>query len=329
MNDYLWLLLGFALLIGGGDLLIRNAVKVAASLKISATVIGIVLLGFGTSAPELVTSIQAAKAGSPGIAVGNFVGSNIANVLCVLGFAALVAPIALQDQKSMREGWLVVISAVAFAAAIQVVPLDRTLGLTLLGALVAYLTITLFLANKSRTGKLAPAADEEFAPAESAGGVMVAIFLSLVGLVAIICGSDFLVQSAISIANRIGVSQSVIGVSVVALGTSLPELVTVTIAALQRRGDMAIGGIVGSNIYNTLMIGGVTGTVAPAPVPDDIVSYDVFVMVAASLALIFVTLTGKKISRVEGFVLLACYCAFIWSIWPADAIQAVIEAPAT
>ncbi|MGH1418106.1 MAG: calcium/sodium antiporter [Hyphomicrobiaceae bacterium] len=332
MNDYLWLLLGFAILIVGGDMLVRNAVKVAEYLRVPYTVIGVVLLGFGTSAPELVTSIQAAKAGSPGIAVGNFVGSNITNVLLVLGFAATIAPFKLLDLDTKRDGYIMFASAVLFTVMAQIWPLDQLAGAILLAMLVGYITMTIRSAQTSRevlgeenllalNAQVTPAQQKKVGYVEPAvttsfGTSALAFMLTLVGLLGIIVGSDFLVHAAIDIANDLGVSQSVIGVSVVALGTSLPELVAVTFAALKGRGDMALGGIIGSNIYNTLMIGGVTGLIAPNFVPADIASYDVFVMVAASTALLIIACTGQRLRRYEGLGLLSAYGIYIYSIWP-------------
>ncbi len=328
MDDYLWLLAGFVLLIGGGDLLIRYAVRVAEALHVSPVLIGVLLLGFGTSAPELVTSIQAATAGSPGIAVGNFVGSNIANVFLVLGFASALTSFSVNEQGVKREGWIMMGSAVFFVVATQFWPLDRVIGGMLLGGLLAYILITIRTAKRVKpiaagVQDLGAAASGETQPdiaseqdTTTKGHVFVSIILTLVGLAGIIVGSDILVHSAISIAQKLQVSESVIGVSVIAIGTSLPELVTVTIAALKRRADMALGGILGSNIYNTLMIGGVTGLVAPAAIPTDIASYDVYVMLAASAALIIIALTGRRIYRIEGFGLLSAYGLYMYSIWP-------------
>ncbi len=324
MNDYLWLLVGFTLLIAGGDMLVRNAVKVAERLRIPMAVIGIVLLGFGTSAPELVTSIKAAYAGSPGIAVGNFVGSNIANIFLVLGFAATIAPFKLYDSDTRRDGWIMFASALLFTVLAQVWPLDRAVGGSLLAMLAVYITITIRDAQTSMAvlGEGQPKAlNAQVSPPSTqheryGGNLALPLLLSFAGLAGIVLGADFLVHSAISIANKLGVSQSVIGVSIVALGTSLPELVTVTFAALQRRGDMAIGGILGSNIYNTLMIGGVIGVAAPVDVPADIASFDVFVMLAASAVLLVIAITGHRVRRLEGLGLLSAYGLFIWSIWP-------------
>ncbi len=313
-------------------MLVRNSVKVAQHLGIPFTVIGVVLLGFGTSAPELVTSIQAAKIGSPGIAVGNFVGSNITNVFLVLGFAAAVAPFSLHDSDTRRDGFIMFASAVLFTVLAQVWPLDRAAGAVLLALLIGYITITIRDAQTSmsvldkkqplplnaQVSSPAPLDNTKTATTATtpSGSVVVASILTFLGLAGIIVGADLLVHAAINIANDIGVSQSVIGVSVVALGTSLPELVAVTFAALQRRGDMALGGIIGSNIYNTLMIGGVTGLVAPNDVPHDIASYDVYVMVAASIALLIIAATGRRVRRLEGLGLLSAYGLYICSIWP-------------
>ena len=322
--DYLMLAGGFVLLIGGGELLVRGAATAAERLGMSPLLIGLTLVGFGTSMPELVTSVQASAAGSPGIAIGNIVGSNIANILLILGVAAVIAPIDVRDRALRRDGAVMLATAVLFAGLGYVVPLDRIVGTAFLAVLAAYLVYA-YRQETSRAGHTA--AFEKFAAHEelpdgtaratlSRREVWLPLATAVAGLAIVVGGGKLLVDGATGIARDAGVSETFIGVTIVAVGTSLPELVTSVIAALRRHGDVAIGNVLGSNIYNVLGIGGATGLMAPTDIPADIMDLETPVMLAASLVLLVFARTGYRISRVEGAFLLAAYAAFLTATWP-------------
>ncbi|MBU1212118.1 MAG: calcium/sodium antiporter [Alphaproteobacteria bacterium] len=332
MLDIIFLLVGFALLIAGGELLVRGSVAVAERMGVSPLIIGIVLVGFGTSMPELVISVQASLAGSPGISIGNVVGSNIANILLIVGLSALIAPLTVTSRALKRDGGVVVATSVAFLIVAFVSPLNQPIGALFVAMLAAYLVFAI------RQERLAPqeghSAAFEMAKAEEEFlrngdnwaarrlkwsnrlGRTLPYLMALAGLATIIFGGRLLVDSAVSLAREIGVTEAVIGLTIIAVGTSLPELVTSIVAARRGHADVAVGNVMGSCIYNILGIAGVVGLLAPTNVPDEIIRYDNFVMVGAAVALVVAAANGDRISRLEGAVMLAAYVIYIYSLWP-------------
>ena len=333
MSNALMLLAGLVLLAMGGELLVRGAVATAGRLGMSPLLIGLTLVGLGTSMPELVTSVQASLAHSPGIAIGNIVGSNIANILLILGLSAIITPVAVNSRALKRDGSVVLASALVLAGIGTVSQLDRLAGIGFLLVLAAYLVFAFKQETALPAGGHTAAYEKSQAFAErpdspiplepatgaQAGGPgsLLPIAMALAGLVIIVLGGKVLVDSATAIARDAGISETVIGLTIVAMGTSMPEFMTSLIAALRKHGDVALGNIMGSNIYNILGIGGVTGILAPTAIPREIVHFDSLVMVAASVALVVFAQTGLRIGRVEGAVLLSGYVAYLWALWPA------------
>lgn len=324
MGDLVWLVLGLAVLVAGGEFLVRGSVAVAERLGVSPLMIGLTLVGFGTSTPELVTSVQAALIGSPGIAVGNIVGSNIANILVILGLSAMLAPIAVTTLALKRDGTFVVITAAMLALLPFVGTLDRIAGIVFVALLIAYIVYA-YLQEKAGAPEGHTAAFDKGEALEGTlphrgGGSALAIAqslgIALGGLVLVVVGGKVLVDAAVGLARGWGISETLIGLTIVAVGTSTPELVTSVMAALRKQSDLALGNILGSNIYNILGIGGLTGLIAPTPIPPEIVRFDAPVMVAVSLLLMIVAWTGLRIGRREGAVLLAGYGLYVWAIWP-------------
>ncbi|WP_288017255.1 calcium/sodium antiporter [Blastomonas sp.] len=319
MMQGLFLLLGLVLLIGGGDILVRGAVRIAERLRLSPMLIGLTVVGMGTSMPELAASVQASLAGSPGIALGNIVGSNIANALLILGAAALIAPIAVQSKALWRDGGVATLAAMALLAAGASVGLSRAAGFAFLCAMVGYIY---FAYRQERAGAPHGAAYdraiamEEVDPAlvphdKPTASLATALALFAVGLALIVAGGVVLVDAAIQIAQQLGISDAVIGLTIVAVGTSFPELVTSVIAAYRRQGDIALGNVLGSNIYNILFIGGITGVVAPTAVPASIMGFDLWVLLATSVLVMVLALTGRRLGRIEGLTLVAAYCVYL------------------
>lgn len=318
MADILFLLLGLVLLIAGGDLLVRGAVRIAERLSLSPMLIGLTVVGMGTSMPELAASVQASLAGSPGIAIGNIVGSNIANALLILGAAALIAPIAVSTRALWRDGGVGTMAVLALLAAGATVGLSRGVGIAFLIAMAGYIY---YAYRQERAGGPHSAAfdravameelDPALVPQEQPGGrLSVAILLFLAGLALIVSGGTLLVNAAIEMAEQLGVSDAVIGLTIVAVGTSFPELVTSAVAAYRKEGDIALGNVLGSNIYNILFIGGITGVAAPTGVPASIMAFDLWLLVAASLIVMLFAFSGGRLSRKEGAVLVASYGAY-------------------
>jgi len=312
MSAILLVLAGLALLIFGGEALVRGAVSAARAFRVSPMVIGLTLVGFGTSAPELVTSLHAALSGAPGIAIGNVVGSNVANILLILGLAALIAPIAVDPAAFRRDGTVMALVTLAGIAILFTGEVGRLWGLVLVAALAAYLVYTF---RSERQPEPTPAREVYEAEAEAVPGpdlsLGLALAVALGGLVATIFGARFLVEGAVAIAREAGLSETVIGLTIVAVGTSMPELVTSVIAVRRGEGEVALGNILGSNIFNLLGILGVTALVTPIAVPGEVLALDVWVMAAATLLLIVFARTGWRIGRAEGAAMLAGYGGYL------------------
>ena len=324
----IWLPLfgGLVLLIAGGELLVRGAVQIATSLGVSPLVIGLTLVGFGTSTPELVTSVQAALTEAPGIAYGNIVGSNIANILLIVGASALLSPMLIASSSLKRDGAVMLAVAVVFSILAFAMPLGRTIGATFVLALVIYIYVAFRQERSSASTDHGAVYDKSLAlqetdkaltpPTSPRNSLLVSGSIAISGLVLVVFGGSFLVDGAVSLARVFGISETVIGLTIVAVGTSMPELVTSVVAGLRKQGDVAFGNIVGSNIYNILGIGGSTALIAPGAVPTEIVGFDNLVMVGMSLALIAFAWTGLRIARWEGAILLAGYVVYVHAIWP-------------
>ncbi len=304
------LIAGFLLLIGGAEILVRGASKIALAARISPLVIGLTIVAFGTSSPELAVSLISTFKGQADIAIGNVVGSNIFNVLFILGLSAIITPLVVAKQLIRLDVPIMVgISIVAFAFA-----LDGKIGFgDGLILLLAGITYTAFLIKQSRKEQVeleSGKEKEENKPVKR--GMLLNVFYILVGLGLLIFGSDLLVKSSVTIAKGLGVSELVIGLTIIAAGTSLPEVATSLIASLKGERDIAVGNVVGSNIFNLLFILGITAIMAPdgIAVQQSAVYFDLPVMTGVAVACLPIFFTGFKIERWEGFVFLAYYLAY-------------------
>lgn len=311
---------GLALLLIGGELLVRAAVLLSLRLGISTLVVGLTVVGFGTSTPELVTSLQAALAGAPGIAIGNVVGSNIANVLLILGIAAVICPIPCPVKTVVRDGGLMLGAALALAALAFGGVLERVDGFVLILGLAFYLWL-LWQQERQADTPDAPSSlhkedvellrSEIVLPQPSRFGIAGEAALFLVGLGATVLGGRLLVDGAIDLAEYAGVSDTVIGLTIVAVGTSLPELATSLVAAVRRHSDLAYGNIVGSNVFNVLGIAGITAATVPFEVPREVLVFDIPVMIGVIVLMAIFAATGSRLTRAEGAVLLLGYGAYL------------------
>ncbi len=311
MTNLLFLAGGLILLVLGGELLVRGAVALARRLGVSPLMIGLTLVGFGTSTPELVTSLQAAFADAPGIVVGSVVGSNVANILLILGLAALISPIRATPAAFRRDGSVLLLSALLCLGVVLFGSFTRPIGVGFLAILCAYLVATYLLERNRRDASAEMHESEGEAVQVAPGHAAIAVGSLLIGIALTILGARFLVDAAVELARGFGVSQSIIGLTVVAIGTSLPELVTSVVAAARRQGDLAFGNVVGSNIFNSLGILGVTALAKPIAVPAEIAVLDIWVMLAATLLLLIVTITGWRVNRGEGAFLVTAYVAYL------------------
>ncbi len=303
----LMIILGLVLLVVGAELLVRGAARLAAAAGVSPLVVGLTVVAFGTSSPELAVSVRAALGGQGALAVGNVVGSNIFNILLILGVAALVTPLAVSAQL-LRLDVPVMIGASLLtwllAAAGAAARLERALLLALLAG------YTVFLVVQSR--RESRAVQDEFAAANPAPGGrwLVDAGLAAAGLVLLVIGAGRLVDGAVAVARGLGVSELVIGLTVIAAGTSLPEAVTSVVASLRGQRDIAVGNVVGSNIFNLLAVLGAAGVVSGVPVSPEALRFDIPVMTAVAAACLPIFLTGRVIARWEGALFLGCYGAY-------------------
>ncbi len=313
---------GIVLLTIGGDLLVRGAVCIATALNVSRLLIGITLVGFGTSLPELVTSVRAALVGSPGIAVGNIVGSNIANLLLVIGVAALIYPLATPRDSIMRNGGMVAFATLILVGITQYGFIDREIGAGLIGLLILYFIYS-YLRDRKLTAANGgtPHGDEDIP--DSKVNIMLALLMAIAGTALVILGARWLVDSSIDLARDYGISETVIGLTVVAVGTSLPELVTTVIAALRKQTAIGVGNILGSNIQNIFGILGVTAVIQPIPVPPEIAHLDIWVMSGATVLFLIFAVTNWRLCRFEGFLLLLAYAAYIALLSYLDVLPAL------
>ena len=318
MTLWLSILAGLAMLAVGGDLLVRGASSAARRMGVSPLLIGLTLVGFGTSTPELVTSLQAALAGSPGIAIGNVVGSNISNSLLILGVTALIAPLLVNRRAFRRDAIALVLATGGLVWAILQGRLTREMGGVAIMLLIIYIVIV-WLTERRLPDVEGERIEEGAAEASrSLPSLWIALPLAVAGIGITIYGAHLLVGGAIVLARDLGVSDTLVGLTIVAVGTSLPELVTSVIAGLRKQGDVALGNVIGSNLYNILGILGITAAIQPIDVPVEIVRFDIWVLAAATALLVLVAVRLSKITRAEGFLLLLAYGAYLaWLVWTA------------
>ncbi len=302
---------GLAVLLVGGEFLVRGAIAIAARLGVSPLVIGLTVVAFGTSAPELVVSLTAALEGNPDISVGNVVGSNIANILLILGVSACIRPLISTVHSLLRDGGFLIVTTLLFTATLLGGTVVRWEGTGLFALLVAYLAYTYVMERRAADGADAVQIAAREAEAERHVRLPVAILLVVAGGAGLALGSDLLVEGAVSIAVSLGVSEAVVGLSLVALGTSLPELATAVISAMKRQPDVVYGNVVGSNIFNSLGVIGATGMVTPLPVATTILSHDIWFMLAATVILVPFLLTRWRLTRREGALFVLLYCGYI------------------
>lgn len=309
-HDLLLVAAGLVLLFLGGEGLVRGSVSIAERFGLSKLLIGLVIVGFGTSTPELLVSVQAALGGAPEIALGNVVGSNIANVLLIIGVAAVIAPIPGWERTAVREALVATLVALVLVGLVQGAFIERAEGVTMLLVLAGYLVASYWLERRSPEADTFAQEAEEFEDIKLPN-VWVALGFVLVGIAALVWGAELLVGGAVNIARAFGVSEAVIGLSLVALGTSLPELATAITAAIRRHSDVVLGNVIGSNIFNILAILGTTAVILPIEVEDRFRQFDTHVMLGASVLLLALLALAPRISRLWGIAMLAGYGGYM------------------
>lgn len=300
-------LLGLVALYVGADLMIRGASRLARHLGVNALVIGLTVVAMGTSTPELLVGVVAAVRDSGDIAIGNVVGSNVANIALILGVAAVIRPIRVQMRLLVREVPLMIFASLAFYIFILDAELSRWDGLTLLVGFVAY---TLYLLESAR--RESPALEVEYQRFVPAGGTLWGhVLLTVIGLATLLVGAHLVVNGAAVAAEVLGISELAVGLTLVALGTSLPELATAVAASVQNEGDILVGNVVGSNVFNILAVLGCSATANDVPVAASVIRVEAPVMLAVSVLVLPFVWTTLKLTRLEGGILLATYAAFV------------------
>ena len=312
--DILLVIAGLALLVAGGEALVRGATGIALLARITPAVVGLSVVAAGTSMPELVVSLQSALEGNSGIAVGNVVGSNIFNIACILGLTALIRPLTIQGQTVRLEWPVMMLAAFQLHLLSRDGVLDRLEGAFFVAALVAFVAYVVKLARTAldarEQAELAEVVDASFGRTGATAAAFNVLAI-LVGVAVLAGGSTLLVRGASSLASGLGVSDAIIGVTIVAAGTSTPELVTSIVAARRGNPEVAVGNIVGSNIFNVLCIGGLVAMITPIPVPAEILARDNPVMLAVSLLLLPLMRSGMRVNRAEGAFLFAVYGVYL------------------
>lgn len=312
-------LAGFGLLIWGSDRFVEGAAGMARTLNVSALIIGLVIVGFGTSAPEMLVAGVAGLDGNTGLAIGNALGSNITNIALVLGVTALIVPLSIHSKLLKREFPVLFIIMGLVVILFLDGNLGRMDGLILLGGLVGFIMWMIHLGKQSQTENHDPLQDEFEEELPEKLPIKKALILLVVGLVVLLVGAKLVVWGAVSIAQAFGVSDLVIGLTIVAVGTSLPELATTITSAKKGEHDIAIGNIIGSNMFNLLGVLGIPGVIHPEMFDDNVMLRDVPVMIILTIALYLMAKdrSGKagKITRVEGGGLLIAYFAYLGSLF--------------
>lgn len=310
--DFLFLLLGLGVLIGGGEFLVKGAVGISNKLKISPLVIGMTVVAFGTSAPELIVSMESALNGNSGIALGNVMGSNIANLALVLGITVLIFPIVADKQSKKIDFPMMMLATLMFYFFAFDGVISMYEGIILFVVLIVFLTY-LITNSRKKSKKKHHSHDDEISKIKLPLWKS-SLFLSI-GLVGLFFGAGWFVEGAVGIADYFLEGNPdrdlIIGVTVVAFGTSAPELVASCVAAYRKQTDISIGNLIGSNIFNIFAVIGLTSIVKPIEVSEMALNFDMLWMIAIAVLMMFVLLIGKKIGRLKGTILLLSYCTYV------------------
>jgi len=316
LMDFAMIIAGLVILLLAGDALVKGAVNLSLRLGVPVLIVGLTVVAFGTSAPELLVTVEAVLGDAPALALGNVVGSNTANILLVLGVPAMIA--AVPVSRSLMHDFLMMMAATAaFIVLAFLGPLTWIHGVLLLTGLTLMLWNSYSRARAHRNGvnKLVDADTLELEGAEpNMPGLKIALFL-VGGIVGLPLGARLLVDGSVSVATYLGVSDAVIGLTLVAIGTSLPELATTIAAALRREAGVAMGNVIGSNLFNLLFIMGIATLIGPIPVPPQILQFDLWVMAGSSALLGVFVYTGRSIGKVAGLGLILLYVLYVFQLF--------------
>jgi cation:H+ antiporter len=308
---YVLIAAGFALLLIGGEAVVRGSVSLAHRLGVSPLIVGLTIVGFGTSLPEMVVSVNAALVDAPGLAIGNVIGSNIANILLILGIAAMIMPVAVHPRAVTRDMACMSGATVIFVGVGMTGWLLWWQGALMLAVLTAYIGFTVWHDSKTNDAVAELHKEEAEEISEVPLRTLNVALIVVAGLFAVVVGAEWLVTGATTLARDFGVPEEVIGLTLVALGTSLPELATSIVAACRGHSDVCVGNIIGSNMFNLFGIAGLTSLFAPLPFSEKIISFDLWAMLGATAIMIPFMITGLRVGRFEGLILLLAYGGYL------------------
>jgi len=308
---YLQILGGFVLLLGGAEFLVRGAVQVAAKAGLSAMLIGMTVVAFGTSAPEFVVSLNASLDGASGLALGNIIGSNIANVFLILGVTSLFAPIVVNVRAVIRDALMVMGSSILFAWICLTGMIGSLAGASMFLILVGYFVLSYIRERKDHHASALLHEREADEVQDIEMGMPMAWVCLIGGLIAVAYGAELLVSGGSEVARGFGVPEEVIGLTLIAFGTSLPELAASVMAALRGHTDVAIGNVIGSNLFNIMFVGGGVAAITPLAVPQQLQNFDLWVMMVATVVLLAYLTLGKRIGRIDGIIFASIYGLYI------------------
>lgn len=311
--DFLLVLIGFVALIGGGDFLVKGAVGIAAKARLSKLVIGMTVVSFGTSAPELIVSLHSASQGLPEIAIGNVIGSNIANIALVLGVTVLIFPMPV-SRNSVRFDWpMMMLASILFYLFALNLTIDRWEGVVLFVLLIGFIV---FIIRNSRKGNSFEVDEiENIDKMTMKINVWKQVLFLAIGLLGLFFGSNWLIKGATSIAESYGLSKHVIGITIIAFGTSVPELATSVVAAFKKETDISVGNLIGSNIFNIMIVLGLTGIVQPIGIEENVITWDLLWMLGIAVILLPMMVIRRKVGRISGVILLLIYISYIYSLF--------------
>lgn len=307
--EFIQIVAGLIILVLGGDYLVKGASGIALKMDIPPMLVGMTVVALGTSSPELVVSLRAALDGKPDISVGNVVGSNIANVALILGITAIIFPLAIQ-KRALKVDWLVMMAAsIIFYLFALDGGFSRFEGGLFVSLLALFIGVSFYQAKKNKTAQRVAG---DIPKSEKGRKWWVLFMFVLLGTIGLIFGAQWFLSGAEAIARNLGVSDRVIAITLVAFGTSVPELAASVVAAFKKEQDISLGNIVGSNLFNLFAIIGITSIVTPIKVAPEILSNDIFWMLGTSFAILPLALIWKRLGRIDGVLFLATYCVFIY-----------------
>ncbi|MDD2839929.1 MAG: calcium/sodium antiporter [Rickettsiales bacterium] len=316
MINFVMIIFGFSFLFLGGEMLIRGGVEISKRLGISAILIGMVVVGFGTSMPELLVSIKASSMGESDIVLGNIVGSNIANTLLVLGMAAIIMTVECKDKAIYRDSFAVMVVSISLMTLSHFHFISRFTGLLMLFSLLSYLFYSYKAERRDKSSTvlshfIETTHEQEIDEFNSKQSLKMSILMSVGGMILLVFGADFLVKGASNLARQVGISEAVIGLSLIAVGTSLPELATSIMGSIRKNSDIVIGNILGSNLFNILGILGITSIIKPININSQIANFDIPLNMGISIILLFIIFLFKKVDRTVGAIFLIIYITYI------------------